>query len=1240
MAADSAGNLYIADSSNHRIRRVDSSGTITTVAGGGSADGDNVPAVQARLSRPSGVVLDGAGNLYIADTSNHRILRVDSSGTITTVAGTGERGFGGDGGPAVQAQLAFPFGVAVDSAGNLFIADTLNSRIRRLDTKGTITTVAGTGEESFGGDGGQALQAQLARPIGIALDGSGNIYLASIFNQRIRRVDRSGTITTVAGTGTSGFNGDGGPAVRAQLDNPEGVAVDGAGNLYIADRTNNRIRRVDVSGTITTIAGGSVSADGDLAAQAQLNNPSGVGVDSAGNVYIADSANERIHRVHPAGTITTIAGTGEPSYSGDNGPAVRARLSEPTDLAVDSDGNLYIADSANYRIRRVNPRGTITTVAGGGSTDGDNVPAVQARLSYPSDVALDAFGNLYIAEPFSDRIRRVDSTGTITTVAGSGERGYSGDGGPAVQAQLAIPSGIASDGDGNLYIADRFNHRIRLVDPTGTITTVAGTGEEGFSGDGGPATEARLGSPSGVAVDGDGNLFIADFSNHRIRRVDAAGTITTIAGTDGRGFSGDGGPADQARLHFPTSVAVDGAGKLYIADKLNHRVRVLTQVSFPSPPTDLTATPVSSSRMDLTWQDNSGNETGFRVQRRLDGTADWVSIGTTAANVAVFSDDGLLPATAYRYRVQAFTDTASSAFSNEAVATTLAPLPPTLTRFSPTGGPEGTRVTLTGTHFLGATDVQFNGMSALRFEVLSMTSIRAVVPRGAMSGPISVVTPGGTAVSAEPFTVTVVVISSRLFVPVILTSAGRNNAFFTSELTLTNRGTEEATLHYTYTADAGDGSGTATDSLAPGRQKIRPNAIDYLTGLGIPIPGSGNRIGTLRVEVSGSSAVSVTTRTTTAVPDGRAGLAYPGIAKEEGFQEAVYLCGLRENRQDRSNVAVQNTGDSSEGDLTLRVTVYSGDSAAPGSSLVLPDLSLSPGGFHQYNGILNEAGFDNGYVKVERVSGRAAYYAYGVINDNFNSDGSFVFPLAESSLLGASGQTLPVIIETGAFQSELTVTNFSASEKTVKFSFVADAVASGDDTAEFSLELKAGQQTIVPDLVNWMRREGKVAGIGPAGRAFVGALFATPAESDMSGIVIGARTGSPDQRGGQYSLFYSGVPYGSASIQSAWIYGLQQNAENRSNLALVNTGEIDDSSSTFEITIYDGSGESEPRTRSVTLNARRWHQENGILGRISQGYVQVRKTSGNNPFITYGVINDGGRPGQRSGDGAFLLSQE
>ena len=481
--------------------------------------------------------------------------------------------------------------------------------------------------------------------------------------------------------------------------------------------------------------------------------------------------------------------------------------------------------------------------------------------------------------------------------------------------------------------------------------------------------------------------------------------------------------------------------------------------------------------------------------------------------------------------------------------------------------------------------------------------------------------------------------TSPIFVPVLLTSAGRRNSLFTSELTLTNRGEEEVTLHYTYTAHAGGGSGTATDSLAAGRQKIEADALGYLRRLGVPIPAAGNRIGTLRVEVTGSSEVSVVTRTTTAVPDGRAGLAYPGITEQEGFQEAVYLCGLRQNTQDRSNLALQNMGTPGDGPVTLRTTLFSGE-ADDASSRVLGEVTLQPGGFHQYSELLGRLGSPaQGYVMVEKVDGDAPFYAYGVINDNFNSDGSFVFPVTESFLVGARGQTLPVIIETESFQSELTLTNFSASDKTINFSFVADGVETTDDTAGFSLELKAGEQRILPSLVSQLR-EQEVDGIGPAGRDFVGALFATPTEGDLSGLVIGARTGALDERGGQYSLFYNGVPYGSASVESAWIYGLQQNAENRSNLALVNTGEIDDSSSTFEITIYDGSGGAQPRTISRIVAARGWHQVNGILGRSSQGYVQVRKVSGNNPFVAYGVINDGGRRGERSGDGAYLPAAE
>ena len=542
------------------------------------------------------------------------------------------------------------------------------------------------------------------------------------------------------------------------------------------------------------------------------------------------------------------------------------------------------------------------------------------------------------------------------------------------------------------------------------------------------------------------------------------------------------------------------------------------------------------------------------------------------------------------------------------------------------------------------------GATSSKPEVVSVSVSKSTVTVTAEAVGTAVVTvtatdiDGSNKTATQKFTVTVGGISSRLFVPIVLRSRGRTpGSLFTSELTLTNRGSTTANIHYTYRASSGGRSGTAVDSLEAGRQRVIPDAIAYLTSLGVAI-GSGSAGGTLVAEFSNLSSPSdaaVTVRVATPVEDGsgRAGLAYSGLNLTQLLDGPAWLAGLRQNIQDRSNVAVQHAGDAGEGDITLRVTVFSGDLKAPGTSVVLENRILPPGGFHQYNKILKEAGFDNGYVKVERVAGTAPFYAYGVINDNFNSDGSFVFPVREDALVGRREQTLPVIIETGAFTSELTVTNFSPVAKTLNFRFVAEAVETDDDTASFSLTLQACEQRILPQIVDWLRRQ-EMEGIGPANRAFAGAVFATVGEGDMSGIVIGARTGAPDKRGGQYGLFYNGVPYGSASVESAWIYGLQQNAENRSNLALVNTGEVNDSSSTFEITIYDGGGESQPTTKSVTLEPGRWTQINGILGNIRQGYVQVQKTSGDNPFVAYGVINDGGRPGERSGDGAFLRNRE
>ena len=646
--------------------------------------GDGGPAIAAVLRFPTGVAVDGAGDLYIADRSNNRIRKIDSTGTITTIAGTGERGFGGDGGPAVQAQFNFPYGVAVDSAGNLYIADSSNNRIRKVDSTGTITTIAGTGTSGFSGDGGAAVQAQFNFPTGVAVDGAGNLYIADTSNQRIRKVDSTGTIITIAGTGTSGFSGDGGDAVQAQFNFPYGVAVDSAGNLYIADSSNQRIRKIDSTGTITTMAGtgtSGFSGDGGDAVQAQLNYPNGVAVDSAGNLYIADRNNQRIRKIDSTGTITTMAGTGEGDFGGDGGPAIQAQLSFPVGVAVDSAGNLYIADTSNQRVRKIDSTGTITTIAGTEyGFSGDGRAATEAQLQFPHGVAVDSAGNLYIADSGNQRIRRVDSTGTITTIAGTGEGDFGGDGGPAIQAQLKNPHGVAVDSAGNLYIADTNNHRIRKIDSTGTITTIAGTGTGGFAGDGGAADQAQLNRPSGVAVDSAGNLYIADRNNHRIRKIDSTGTITTIAGTGESGDGGDGGPAIQAQLDAPSGAAVDSAGDLYIADESNHRVRLLTTRPPPSPPPPPPPPPPrpdapknllvesGDGQVTLTWdapEDDGGSAiTGYEY--RIDGKGRWISTGATDTTHTV---TGLDSGTEYTFEVRAVNRNGESRASSRAEAT-------------------------------------------------------------------------------------------------------------------------------------------------------------------------------------------------------------------------------------------------------------------------------------------------------------------------------------------------------------------------------------------------------------------------------------------------------------------------------------------------------------------------------------------------------------------------------------------
>jgi sugar lactone lactonase YvrE len=691
---DSAGNLYICDYNNNRVRKVAPDGIITTIAGNGTraSAGDGGLATSAELNQPSGTAVDNAGNIYIAETGAQRIRRVDGvTGIITTIAGTGVAGYSGDGGTATAAMLSNPQNPNFDGTGNLYFADYLNNRIRKITiSTGIISTVAGNGTAATAGNGGPATAASLNGPVSVVFDVAGNLYISERNGNVVRRVAAAtGIISTFAGNETAGFSGDGGPATSAEFNQTYGIAFDAAGDVFISDVLNQRIRMVSITtGIVTTIAGnGTVgfSGDGGAATSAEFNQPIELVTSNAGQLFVADALNNRIREftlsnlnfpttnvgsssatrtiqletsvaetinsitvpkseggnqeyslgpitgcavgasnpvdtvcnipitfspAYPGprwvplevvtstgninfgmtgigtgplavlnpGVISTAAGTGTQGYAGDGGPAISAELNGLESVTPDYGGNLYIADGANQRIREVAAAtGIITTVAGNGTAgySGDGGPATSATINVPEDTALDSAQHLYVADEANNRIRMVSgATGIITTVAGNGVASYSGDGGPATSASLNQPGGTAVDAAGNLYIADSANQRIREVDAgAGIIVTIAGNGTAGYSGDGGPATSAELQDPAGMVFDSAGNLYFADEGNQRVRELSTAGVITTYAGNGTAGYSGDGGSAIDAELNGPTRLAIDSANNLYIADYHNNRVR-------------------------------------------------------------------------------------------------------------------------------------------------------------------------------------------------------------------------------------------------------------------------------------------------------------------------------------------------------------------------------------------------------------------------------------------------------------------------------------------------------------------------------------------------------------------------------------------------------------------------------------------------------------------------------------------
>jgi sugar lactone lactonase YvrE len=588
IAADDDGNVFVADVVNARIRRISRDGIIETVAGNGTlgSSGDGGPATAAQLKVPVAVAVDRAGSLYISERAGYRVRKVSPAGIITTVAGNGSpEGPAGDGGPATSA-VVVPGGIAVDRSGNLFLAE-YSGRIRRVSPDGKIATVAAANGAPLGA-------------FGIAIDPHDNLLVTQ--GQRLLKLSADGMLGVVAGTGTPGYSGDGGPAVDAQLGNVLAVGVDGNNNIFVT--SDARIRKIGADNIITTVAGTGVwgprmtgiafSGDGGPATGAELSWPWGVAVDEHGNLFIADTAHHRVRRVS-AGVITTVAGDGNAGFSGDTGPAVHAQLHSPTALALDKAGNLFVLDAGNHRVRKISS-GTITTVAGNGrfGVSGDGGAATNAELGpfYSCNVwcgglATDHDGNLFIADPNNSRVRKVSADGIITTVAGNGNRGLKGDGGPAETAELRYPSGVAVDDQGNLFIAE--SGRIRKVSQAGIITTLAGGGSlPGAAADGGPALAARLSFPLAVSVDRAGNVFFADpgwrfVSNdleldpadHRIRKISPEGIITTLAGNGAPGFAGDHGPAKAAQLAGPVALAVGAGGEIYVAEAQNHVIRLL-----------------------------------------------------------------------------------------------------------------------------------------------------------------------------------------------------------------------------------------------------------------------------------------------------------------------------------------------------------------------------------------------------------------------------------------------------------------------------------------------------------------------------------------------------------------------------------------------------------------------------------------------------------------------------------------
>jgi len=556
-AIDSAGNVYVTDANS--VRKITPVGEVTMLAG--THDLFGIDFSGGNFNTPQGIAVDAANNVYVADTNNSTIRKISPAGAVTTIAGvTG--GVGDTDSAGGTPTFSSPEGLAVDSKGNVYVADANNNAIRRITPAGVVSTLApGT--------------LPLNRPQGVATDGADNLYVADSGNNVIQKITSAGAVSVFAGTAGPGSFADG-TGAAARFNGPVGIAADSKGTVYVADTGNGIIRRISSAGVVTTLAGtaGTIGISDATGPAARFNAPIGIAVDASGNIYVADGGNNTLRKiviVASAGVVTTLAGV--PPVSGATDTATGpATFNIPVGATADSAGNLYVADGLNNTIRKITPGGVVTTLAGSGSPGSADAIGAAASFRGPQGITIDGAGNLYVADSGNSTIRKVTPDGAVSTFAG--QAGSSGSADGFGNARFQTPVGVRTDSIGNVYVADQGNHTIRRITPFGFVSTLAGTASVAGSTDA-IGRDASFNSPSGIAVDDAGNVYVADAGNHVIRKITPDGLVSTLAGTAALFGSADGtGP--EARFFNPLDVVTDGAGNLYVTDQANNTIRKVT----------------------------------------------------------------------------------------------------------------------------------------------------------------------------------------------------------------------------------------------------------------------------------------------------------------------------------------------------------------------------------------------------------------------------------------------------------------------------------------------------------------------------------------------------------------------------------------------------------------------------------------------------------------------------------------